>query len=104
MSRQFDLHIHPIPSLRRSFPYIVNIQSDYLDALPTRLCASLFRGRPQLAIDRLEPVVSVDGECLILSVLDLATFRLSELGEQTGTIGDYRHEIVSAVDIVLTGV
>ena len=104
MSRQFDLHIHPIAALRKSFPYIVKIQSDYLDALPTRLCASLFRGRPQLAIERLEPVVSVNDESLILSVLDLATFGLSELGEPVHTIEAYRHEIVSAVDIVLTGV
>lgn len=101
--RQFDIFPHPITYLRKDFPYLVNIQSDYLDSLSTRLCASLFRGQPQLAIDRLEPVVKVGDEELVLSILDLATFRLAELGEPSGNIAEYRPGIVAALDIVITG-
>ncbi len=38
---QFDVYLNPQPAARQRFPYVVQVQSDFLDKLPTRLVMPL---------------------------------------------------------------
>ena len=40
---QFDVYVNPNPESRQSVPFVVDVQSGLIDALPTRLVMPLSR-------------------------------------------------------------
>ena len=63
---QFDVHENPSPRMRDAYPYVVDVQSDLLSSLPTRMVVPLAitslgaKDLPRV----LCPVVHVNGQAL----------------------------------------
>lgn len=92
-------------SNNRAYPYLLDVQSDIIDELNTRLVIPLFlldevSGRPAR---RLNPVLNVDGEDFLVMTHEMASVRQSQLGEEVVSVREQRQAIKNALDFLLDG-
>ena len=85
---------------------MLNVQSDLLDHLETRVVIPLakaksFGGPPSEA---LKPIFKIGGERCILLTPMLAGISKKELGAEAGSLREKSSEIVSALDVLISGV
>ncbi len=103
MIRQFDVFDNPSDRLRAQVPFVVAIQSHFLDALRTTIVAPLFRVEvmpPERGV--ILPVTFQD-QPLALNVALLANIETRLLLRPRGNLLEYEMEIRRAIDRVLTG-
>jgi toxin CcdB len=103
---QFSVHKNKNPKSKTAYPYLVDVQSDLLSDLQTRVVVPLakltaLRKKP---IRDLTPVVEIDGGKYLLLIPQLAGISMSELGQPVGTIAGHRDEVVAALDFLITGI
>ena len=89
----------------RAYPYLLDVQSDIIGELNTRLVIPLFlldevSGRPAR---RLNPVLNVDGEDFLVMTHEMASVRQSQLGEEVVSVREQRQAIKNALDFLLDG-
>jgi toxin CcdB len=86
-------------------PFLVDVQSDLLSQLGTRVVVPLYRtdGACLQPITRLTPEVEIEGEACLLMTPQLAGIATRELGTPVGTLNERRSEIVAALDLLITG-
>ena len=92
-------------SNNRAYPYLLDVQSDIIDELNTRLVIPLFlldevNGRPAR---RLTPVLNVDGEDFLVMTHEMASVHQSQLGEEVVSVREHRQAIKNALDFLLDG-
>ncbi|WP_437616038.1 CcdB family protein [Erwinia sp. V71] len=88
-----------------AYPYLLDVQSDIIGELNTRLVIPLFplnevSGRPAL---RLNPVLSVDGDNYLVMTHEMASVRQSQLGDEVVSIREHRDAIKNALNFLLDG-
>ncbi len=100
---QFDVYRY---SPRGSaFQYVVDVQHASLVDLKTRVVVPAYPIERQSHVTtRLNPVVSIERQRYALAVQELASLRLSSLGEPVGSLADQRADIFAALDLLLTGI
>ena len=103
---QFDVHKNKNPRTRPTFPYLVDVQSDLLDPLGTRVVIPLTKvaALAKKPVSNLMPVLSFDGEAYVLVTPQLAGIARAELGAQAGSLLDQRAKIIAAIDFLVTGI
>ena len=104
---QFDVYLNPSARSRDTFPYLVDIQSTVLSRLHTRLMLPLSRVGNDLSAGlprRLAPHFVVDGERLSLLAHLGAAIEARHLRKPVASLVGSRHEIVDALDAVVSGV
>jgi toxin CcdB len=103
---QFDVYPNPNPRSKDAVPYVVDVQSALLDALPTRLVMPLSRagvmasGMPQ----RLVPVLRIGRENLALHAHQSAGIDARLLKKRVASIRQHAGEIRDALDAVISGI
>lgn len=101
---QFDIHRNGNPQTCQDFPYLLDVQSDLLDPLATRVVVPLVRlAAAPKPVRYLNPVFEVQGEPVVLSTPELAGIPRSALGEKVGSLAQGRDEIVRALDVLIAG-
>ncbi len=102
---QFDIHRNTSAAGGDAdFPYLLDIQSDFLDRLGTRLVVPLMPlARYGTPMDRLNPVFEVGGEAHVGVFTEMAGVSASLLGEVAASAAERRHEIVAALDFMIQG-
>lgn len=103
---QFDVYPNPHPATRVSVPFVVDVQSALIDALPTRFVLPLSRvgvGVARLPLN-LCPLVEIDGEALALMPQLAAAIDKRLLRKPVLSIAHRAHEISAALDAVISGV
>ncbi|MBH9551899.1 CcdB family protein [Inhella gelatinilytica] len=102
---QYDVFINPSRSGADGIPYVVVIQSDLLDALPTRLTI------PLAALDlatkvpsALCPVITVKGQRLHALAHYAAPLPAKSLKGAVSNVTAQASALVSALDAVLSGI
>ena len=103
---QFDVHANPSPRVRDQYPFVVNIQSELLGSLATRMVVPLAvtgLGDKDLP-RRLCPVLVVRGQSLMLVPFEAAPLAKRLLKTRIASVKDRAHDIVSAMDAVLSGI
>ncbi len=103
---QFSVHKNKNPKSRDAYPYLIDIQSDLLSELSTRVVAPLTKltSLRRKSIRDLTPVVEVEGVKFLILTPQLAGIAAKELGQIVGNVSAQRDEIVAAVDFLVTGV
>lgn len=102
---QFSVYENPSPRMRDHYPYVVDIQSDLLSSLATRMVVPLAvtalhaNELPR----RLCPVFVVRGQSLMLVPFEAAPLDKRLLKADIASIRERSHEIVAAMDAVLSG-
>lgn len=103
---QFDVFENPSPRMRDVYPYVVDVQSDLLSALATRMVVPL--AVTGLAANdlplRLCPVITVNGKSLMLVPFEAAPLDKRLLKADITSLRSRSHEIVAAMDAVLSGI
>jgi toxin CcdB len=102
---QYDVYINPNPASRDTVPYLVDVQSRFLDHFTTRLMMPLLRFQ---ALDagvprRLMPRLVVKDETLVLYAHQTAAVQHRLLKKPVASLAPHASEIVEALDAVVSG-
>lgn len=102
---QFDVYENPDRGTRESVPYLVELQSDLLGPMVTRVVAPLFTsesaGPP---VRHLMPIFEVEDLEVVMSTAELAGISRSQLGPRVGSLARERDQIIAALDMLFTGI
>jgi toxin CcdB len=100
---QFDVYRNPSPDAKE-IPYLLDVQSDLLAGVTTRIVVPLFHtkkfGRPAR---RLNPIFEIEGHAVVMSTVELAGVLPSALGARVSSLSDRRDEIRDALDFAFQG-
>ena len=102
---QFAVHRNKNPHSKATFPFLIDVQSDLLDELNTRVVIPLTRtaGLARKPLSHLTPTLSFEGDTYLLMTPQLAGIARADLGPRAGSLVDQREQIMAAVDFLLTG-
>ena len=103
---QFDVHRNPNAATRARIPFLLDVQSDLLDPIATRVVVPLCKpevlsGKPA---ERLNPAFEIEGRKLLMLTPELAGVSRKALGERVTNLTAERAAIIAALDLVLTGI
>jgi toxin CcdB len=103
---QWDVYPNPSARLRDEIPYLVDLQSDLLSGLDTRLVAPLARtrtaseGMPR----RLCPRFTINGLSVMLLPQEAGPIDARLLKRRVVSLRSHSHDIVGALDVVVSGI
>ena len=103
---QFAVYRNKNSATRARFPLLLDIQSDLLDPLATRVVVPLSPAGAARSrtMHTLTPVLSVEGKEYLLLTPQLAGVATRELGPMVGDLAAERAKITAAVDFLIEGV
>ena len=95
---RFDYH-------RVGDTYLLDCQANTLSHLSTRAVAPLLpRDQVPPELGRLHPILTVEGQQLVLAAHLLTAIPVRDLGFRGGTLAGSQDEIMAALDMLLTGI
>lgn len=101
---QFDVYPHPIEELRHLYPYVVQVQSNFIRAPEARITIPLaVPSENALPMSRLNPEVTLDQAAFILDTLHIVAFEPSDLRQPEGNLANQASAIWDALDYALHG-
>ncbi|WP_333873385.1 CcdB family protein [Methylobacter sp.] len=101
---QFDVFENPNKATNQTIPYLLDVQSDLLDTLSTRVVVPLLSASAMnKAIKHLNPEFTIRNTAVHMSTAELAGIPVWSIGEKVGSLRGQRHEIISALDFLFTG-
>jgi toxin CcdB len=102
---QFDVYRNPSAVTRKTIPFLLDLQSDLLSDLTTRVVAPLYLADAYgPAARHLNPILSVKGTKVVMSSAELATIPRRVLQNPVATVASARSEIVGALDFLFLGI
>jgi toxin CcdB len=102
---QFSVYRNKNPRTKAAFPLLVDVQSDLLQPLNTRVVVPLTKA-PALTkkpVSHLTPELFFSGDRYVLMTPQLAGVNRADLGALVGTLIEDRQKILAALDFLLTG-
>ncbi len=98
-------YIYRNGSTNQRYPYLIDVQSDLVDLLTTRIVIPLVHSSSAQAKlpERICPVVEVEGERFIVMTHEMASVDKAILREEAGSAMPWRAEIKSAMDFIFDG-
>lgn len=103
MIRQFDVLANPSARSRAVIPFIVALQSHFLEEMPTVLVAPLVRIPPDAVYTRVALPVTFQDEDLMLSLAEMAAVSKASLSAPVGNLASHEDAIRRALDRLFTG-
>lgn len=100
---QYDVVPNPDPATAGRAPYLIVLQHDLLQDLPTVVVAPVVRDAPA-GLDRLLPEIEVAGEMLRVSTVELFATRHNRLGPPVANVSRAHDRVLSAVDLIFSGI
>ena len=102
---QFSVYENMNPDSCDAYPYLLDVQSDLLNALDTRVVIPISKQSRLVStpIERLTPVLSIENTPHVLLTPQLSAIPASELGYAVCELHDHRSAIIDALDFLLTG-
>ncbi len=102
---QFTVYRNKSQRTKSTFPLLVDVQSDLLEPLLTRVVIPLGKASAlgKKPLINLTPPVVFDGDHYVLMTPQLAGVARSDLGAPVGSLAEQRQMILAALDFLLTG-
>ena len=102
---QFAVHRNQHAQSKARFPLLLDIQADFLKELATRVVIPLTpqAASKSLKMDKLAPVVEVDGKKYIVVTPQLSAIAKKELGPVVADLSGDRVDCINALNFLLTG-
>jgi len=103
---QFTLYKNENKSTRKTYPYFVDVQSDLLDELNSRIVIPL---SPHKTLNntnakKLCPVLEFENASFVLLTHQMASVPRAILKKKITSLEKNRYEILGAIDLLLTGI
>lgn len=103
---QFIAYENPNKATKKTYPYLLDIQSNLLDDLRTAvvipLCPANLAGKA--AIAKLCPVLQIDEKEFVALTQQIAGIDRKLLGKKAFDLSQYRSEIIAAMDFIIFGI
>lgn len=103
---QFKAYENPNKASSKTYPYLLDIQSNLLDDLRTTVVIPLsptsLSGKA--AITKLCPILEIEGKAFIALTQQIAGIDRKSLGKEVCDLSHYRSEIISALDFIISGI
>jgi toxin CcdB len=104
MNRQFDVYPNPAKIGREDRPFVVDVQSSRFRDIVTRAVVPLIVRSDVLETPRLTPMFVVNGKQLYFQPLEIAILPTRLLRRPVANLESERYRIISALDLVFTGI
>jgi toxin CcdB len=103
---QFAVYKNRNEAMRTRFPLLLDVQSDLLEPLNTRVVVPLspVARAEARAMQKLTPKLPVAGEEYVMVTPQLASISVRELGVIVDTVSNERATIIGALDVLITGI
>ncbi len=104
--QQFTLYENQSRESRDVYPYFVDVQSNLLDSLNTRVVIPLtpHRCMDDMSISTLCPTTTIQGDTYVLLTHQITSVPISALEESVVSLDELRDEIIAASDLLITGI
>jgi len=103
---QFTAYKNPNKATSKTYPYLLDIQSNLLGDLKTTvvipLCASSLAGKA--AITKLCPILEIERKPFIALTQQIAGIDRKYLGNQVCDLSRYQTEIAAALDFIISDI
>jgi len=103
---QFTVYKNKNYKTKKTFPYLLDIQSDLLDEIRTTIVIPLgtYSTVKDHVITKLCPIVEINGSKYAALTQQLAGIDRRLLGAEVANISDYRSEFIDAIDLIISGI
>lgn len=103
---QFSLYQNNDKSTSTAYPYFVDVQSELLDTLNTRLVIPLtpVESLDKKAPNHLCPVIHIDQGGFVVLTHQMTSVPTKILREPVNELSSFRNEIIAAIDFLITGI
>jgi toxin CcdB len=103
---QFTVYANKNAKTRKTFPYLVDIQSDLLEGLQTTVVIPLCKASQlqDQIIAKLCPLVEISGEKFVAMSQQLAGIDRSQLGKEITILAENRSQFIAAIDFLISGI
>lgn len=94
------------PDSKASYPYLLDIQSDFLIELQTTVVLPLSPEQlaSDIALSRLNPAIEIDDQNYIVMTQDIAGIARSDLKLEVCDLSQHRSKITAAIDFLIAGI
>lgn len=103
---QFTLYRNENKNSKKAYPYFVDVQSDLLEELNSRIVIPLSSQKilNNINAKKLCPVIEINDGAFILLTHQMTSVPRSVLKKKITTLEQYRYDILGAIDLLLTGI
>jgi toxin CcdB len=103
---QFSIYINPDKDTKKTYPYFIDVQSNLLDSLNSRVVIPLtpIENTNKNYPTNLCPTIKIKNKEYALLTHQLTSVPQSILKKPIGSAESSRNNIVSAIDFVVTGI
>jgi toxin CcdB len=102
---QFDVFVNPFASVRRTYPFVVAMQSELtLNGAEQLVAPIASNDYEQSSTRRVMPVIALRGNDHVVLVPRLTVMRSRDLIEKVGSVAAARTELLAAIDYLFFGV
>jgi toxin CcdB len=102
--QQFDAFAYPVPSLRRAYPYAVNLRSNLFSQGDRLIIAPMAprSGLPGVA-GRLAPLVRIDDTEYVVFIDRLVSMPTQAATPRIANLKGHRAALIAAIDLLFSG-
>lgn len=102
---QFHVYRNPRAESKQRFPLLLDVQSDLIGALETRVVVPLapLTGKSPTRLTVLMPVLEIEGRKYSMYTPQLAGIPKRDLGVEVADLSSIRPEIIAALDLLISG-
>ena len=102
---QFDVSRNTNPASSSVIPYLLDVQSDLLGVLSTRVVVPLVLATEMgKAAQTLNPQFEIENAAVVMSTAEISGVPCRSLGEKVTSLQARREEIIAALDLLFTGI
>ena len=103
---QFSVYENKDKATKKTYPYFLNVQNDLLDELNSRVVIpfSTPGSIKQKKEKKLCPIIQVKGNDFVLLTHQITTVPKLFLSSKVDQVDSFRTEIISAIDLLFTGI
>jgi toxin CcdB len=103
---RFAVHENPNPATRERFPLLLDVQSDLVSELATRVVVPLcpLARMEHGAMRTLTPILDFDGKEYVMLTPQLAGIPARQCGPLLADLSGQREAICAALDLLFTGI
>jgi toxin CcdB len=103
--KQYDLYENTDIDSKSTYPFFVDIQTDLLDGLGSRVVIPLINARPDRNLpNNICPQIELNGEHYYLLTHQITTVASSFLKQKSGSLLLSRTEIINSLDFLVSGI